>query len=56
MAIRSFLYHHKILKFHKVKAAAKIWKVQIQLPCGLCFMENNRSVETINLTINEVLN
>ena len=55
MAYRYFS-HSKILKFHKVRATTRIWKVQIQLPCGYCLKKNNKSVVKAYWTILQVLN
>ncbi len=56
MAYRSFSYR-KIIKFNKIKASTKVWKVQIKLPCGYCLDENNkRMMKTTKWTIWQILN
>lgn len=56
MANRSFLYHHKIFKFQKIKATTKVWKVQIELPCGFYLIKNEAHLETIKWNIWQLLN
>jgi hypothetical protein len=48
--------HSKIMKLQKIKASARVWKVQIKLPCGFCLKKDSENVETTKWIIGQVLN
>lgn len=51
-----YILHSKILNFRNVRVMAKVWKVQIKLPCGFCLMKKNENVVTTTWIIRQVLN
>ncbi len=55
MAVKSISYHPKVLRFYKIKATTKVWKIQIQLPMGV-WLKNSTNVETTKWTIWQLLN
>lgn len=49
--------YHKTMKIHGVKASAKVWKVQIEIPYEIYLNgKKDTHVETTNWAISLVLN
>jgi hypothetical protein len=55
MAFWSFSYR-KIMKFHKIKASTKLWKVQVVLPCCVAFYKKDENEKKSVWVIRQVLN
>lgn len=55
MKFRSILIYNTT-NSPKIKVAAKVWMVQIKLPCGFCLKENTENVNSVKWSICQILN
>ncbi len=55
MKPRSVFFYNRA-NSEKIRMSAKVWKVQIELPCGFCLKENVAGDKPAKLTIYQILN